>query len=194
MSHFSRLILIVAPSGTGKTSVVHHLLANFPELCFSISATTRQPRAGEIDGKDYYFIDREEFEKRIREHAFLEWQMVYQGLYYGTLLSELARISQANKVPLLEIDASGAIDIIKRYPRATYGIFLEPPSKDALRARLIARGADSPEMIETRMQKASEELALYDSKLFQERIINDNLELCKEEITQKLRAYLDQSL
>lgn len=193
MSHFSRLILIVAPSGTGKTSIVRHLLANFSDLSFSISATTRRPRAGEINGRDYYFIDEEDFRNRINEDAFLEWQMVYEGIYYGTLLSELARISQINKVPLLEIDVFGAIDIIKRYARAVYGIFLEPPSMEALQARLIARGTDSPAMIDDRLKKAKSELEAYDSALFQERIINDDLELCKQEISQKIRAYLNQS-
>lgn len=190
MLHFSHLILIAAPSGTGKTSIVRHLLATFPELSFSISATTRKARKGEQHGQDYYFIDKQDFEKYIEENAFLEWNKFYDDIYYGTLYSELRRIQDNNKVPLLEIDTFNAIKIIKQYKSKIYSIFLRPPSIEALKNRLMIRDTEKHEEIKNRLRKAEEELSLYSPEYFQEQIINDNLKICKQEISQKVHNYL----
>lgn len=190
MLHFSHLILIAAPSGTGKTSIVRHLLASFPELSFSISATTRKARKGEQHGQDYYFIDKQDFEKYIEENAFLEWNKFYDDIYYGTLYSELRRIQDNNKVPLLEIDTFNAIKIIKQYKSKIYSIFLRPPSIEALKNRLMIRDTEKHEEIKNRLRKAEEELSLYSPEYFQEQIINDNLKICKQEISQKVHNYL----
>lgn len=190
MLHFSHLILIAAPSGTGKTSIVRHLLANFPELSFSISATTRKARKGEQHGQDYYFIGKQDFEKYIEENAFLEWNKFYDDIYYGTLYSELRRIQDNNKVPLLEIDTFNAIKIIKQYKSKIYSIFLRPPSIEALKNRLMIRDTEKHEEIKNRLRKAEEELSLYSPEYFQEQIINDNLKICKQEISQKVHNYL----
>lgn len=190
MLHFSHLILIAAPSGTGKTSIVRHLLASFPELSFSISATTRKARKGEQHGQDYYFIDKQDFEKYIEENAFLEWNKFYDDIYYGTLYSELRRIQDNKKVPLLEIDTFNAIKIIKQYKSKIYSIFLRPPSIEALKNRLMIRDTEKHEEIKNRLRKAEEELSLYSPEYFQEQIINDNLKICKQEISQKVHNYL----
>lgn len=190
MLHFSHLILIAAPSGTGKTSIVRHLLATFPELSFSISATTRKARKGEQHGQDYYFIGKQDFEKYIEENAFLEWNKFYDDIYYGTLYSELRRIQDNNKVPLLEIDTFNAIKIIKQYKSKIYSIFLRPPSIEALKNRLMIRDTEKHEEIKNRLRKAEEELSLYSPEYFQEQIINDNLKICKQEISQKVHNYL----
>lgn len=190
MLHFSHLILIAAPSGTGKTSIVRHLLASFPELSFSISATTRKARKGEQHGQDYYFIGKQDFEKYIEENAFLEWNKFYDDIYYGTLYSELRRIQDNNKVPLLEIDTFNAIKIIKQYKSKIYSIFLRPPSIEALKNRLMIRDTEKHEEIKNRLRKAEEELSLYSPEYFQEQIINDNLKICKQEISQKVHNYL----
>lgn len=190
MLHFSHLILIAAPSGTGKTSIVRHLLETFPELSFSISATTRKARKGEQHGQDYYFIDKQDFEKYIEENAFLEWNKFYDDIYYGTLYSELRRIQDNNKVPLLEIDTFNAIKIIKQYKSKIYSIFLRPPSIEALKNRLMIRDTEKHEEIKNRLRKAEEELSLYSPEYFQEQIINDNLKICKQEISQKVHNYL----
>lgn len=190
MLHFSHLILIAAPSGTGKTSIVRHLLASFPELSFSISATTRKARKGEQHGQDYYFIDKQDFEKYIEENAFLEWNKFYDDIYYGTLYSELRRIQDNNKVPLLEIDTFNAIKIIKQYKSKIYSIFLRPPSIEALKNRLMIRDTEKHEEIKNRLRKAEEELSLYSPEYFQEQILNDNLKICKQDISQKVHNYL----
>ena len=130
--------IITAPSGAGKTSITHHLMENFPQLSFSISAATRSPRANEVDGKDYYFMSEAEFQHKIKAKEFAEWEMVYEGKYYGTLKSELERIWANGQVPVLDIDVKGALHVQKQYPINTLSLFIEPPSVDELKKRLLS--------------------------------------------------------
>jgi len=168
-----KLIIITAPSGAGKTSVTRYLLSIIPLLGFSVSATTRRPRNNEVDGSDYYFITEEEFHKEIQADAFVEWEMVYEGKYYGTLKSELDRIWDQNKIPLLDIDVKGAIHVYEQYENCLT-IFIEPPSVEELKRRLEARGTESLESIQTRLNKAVYELSFKHS--FSKIIVNNVLE------------------
>src|SRR5204863_5340669 len=138
-----KLIIITAPSGAGKTSITHCLLNKMPQLTFSVSAATRSARNNETNGIDYYFIPVNEFQQKIQEDAFVEWEMVYEGKYYGTLKSELLRIWNMNKVPLLDIDVKGAIHVQKQYPKISFSIFVEPPSLVELKKRLQTRGTET---------------------------------------------------
>lgn len=173
------IILITAPSGAGKTSITKYLLQEFPSLSFSISATTRLPRGNEQDGVDYYFLSLSDFQKKIAENAFLEWEMVYEGKYYGTLLSELDRMWDLGLVPLLDIDVKGAIHVQQKFPESTLSFFIEAPSLEALETRLRGRGTDTEENIQTRLNKAQYEMSF--KQHFNHIIINDNLdEACKK--------------
>ena len=176
----NKLIIIAAPSGSGKTSVTRHLLKALPEqLAFSISAATRSPRNYEKDKVDYYFISVEEFENKIQQNEFAEWEMVYEGKYYGTLKSELHRIWQQHKTPLLDVDVQGGIHIQQLYSQNSLSLFIEPPSIEELKRRLEARGTETPESLQARINKASIELSF--KYQFDRIIINDKLErACKE--------------
>jgi guanylate kinase len=176
----NKIIIIAAPSGAGKTSVTRHLLKALPEqLAFSVSCATRWPRNIEKDGVDYYFISVDAFENKIQKDEFAEWEMVYEGKYYGTLKSELQRIWQLHKAPLLDVDVQGGINIQKKYPGNSLSLFIEPPSLEELRRRLEARGTETPESLQARINKASYELSLKNK--FDRIIINDKLErACKE--------------
>lgn len=176
----NKIVIITAPSGAGKTSVTRHLLKSLPnQLAFSVSCATRSPRNNEKDGVDYYFISVDEFKNKIDQHEFAEWEMVYEGKYYGTLKSELQRIWKKNKAPLLDVDVKGGIHIQKIYPENSFSLFIEPPSLEELRRRLEARGTETPESLNARINKASYELSLKDR--FNRVIMNDQLErACKE--------------
>ena len=176
----NKLIIITAPSGAGKTSVTRHLLKTFPEqLAFSISCATRQPRNNEKDKADYYFISVDAFKNKIQHEEFAEWEMVYEGKYYGTLKSELFRIWQLHKAPLLDVDVKGGIHLQQIYPGNSLSLFIEPPSLDELSRRLEARGTETPESLQARINKAASELALKNK--FDHIIINDKLDrACKE--------------
>ena len=123
-----KIIIITAPSGAGKTSITRHLMHHFPQLAFSVSAATRKPRGNEKDGLDYHFITEEAFKEKIQHNEFVEWEMVYEGKYYGTLKSELERIWADNKVPVLDIDVKGAIHVQQQYPGDSLSLFIETPS------------------------------------------------------------------
>ena len=169
-----KIIILTAPSGAGKTSITRYLLKRFPDdLAFSISAATRQPRGNEKNGTDYYFISEEEFTNKIQHEEFLEWEMVYEGKYYGTLKSELQRIWNENKTPLLDIDVKGAIHILQQYPETTIALFIEPPSIEELKRRLTGRGTESDDSLNARISKASYELSFKHS--FEHVIINSDL-------------------
>lgn len=169
-----KLIIITAPSGAGKTSITRYLLNKYPKLAFSISAATREARGKEKNGVDYYFLSLEEFRERIKNNEFVEWEMVYEGKYYGTLKSELERIWREGKVPILDIDVKGAIHVKQQYPTDTLTIFVQPPSVEELKKRLEGRGTETPENIATRLNKATYELSFNHS--FDKVIINDNLD------------------
>ena len=176
MDNFNhKIIIIAAPSGAGKTSITRYLLQQFPnQLAFSISAATRKPRGQEKDGREYYFISPEAFRQKIDENAFIEWEMVYEGKYYGTLRSEIEKIWAAGKIPVLDIDIKGAINVQKQFPKQSISLFIEPPSVAELRKRLEFRGTETPESIEARISKATYELSFKEQ--FDHIILNDVLE------------------
>jgi guanylate kinase len=169
-----KLVIITAPSGAGKTSITHHLLKKFRQLTFSVSATTREQRGHEKNGVDYYFIGKEEFKQKIQRNEFVEWEMVYEGKYYGTLKSELQRIWENNQVPILDIDVKGAIHVQQQYPDSSLSIFVEPPSIDELKRRLESRGTETIESLADRINKASYEISF--KHHFSRIIVNSNLE------------------
>ena len=173
-SPYQKILIITAPSGAGKTSITRHLMKKFPQLAFSISAATRSPRGKETNGVDYHFIALEDFKKRIVNDEFIEWEMVYEGKYYGTLKSELQRIWKLNQIPVLDIDVKGAIHVQQEYPINTLSIFIEPPSVDELKSRLSKRGTENEEGILARINKASYEISFKEQ--FNEVVVNDNLE------------------
>lgn len=170
-----KLIVFSAPSGSGKTTIVRHLLeqSKLP-LAFSISATTRAPRGNEKNGVDYYFLSKEEFEQNIREGAFLEYEEVYPGLFYGTLKSEIERLWASGKAVLFDIDVMGGLTIKKTYPEKTLTVFVKPPSVEALEQRLRNRNTDSEETLQVRLAKSASELEK--ASAFDEILINDQLE------------------
>ena len=155
-----KLIVFSAPSGSGKTTIVQHLLAQ-PELKleFSISATSREPREGEVDGKDYYFLSLEEFKKKIKSEEFLEWEEVYRDNFYGTLKFEIQKIWAKGKNVIFDIDVVGGLDIKNIYPEQTLAVFVKPPSIEELKIRLKKRKTESDDKINMRVAKASIELA-----------------------------------
>jgi guanylate kinase len=175
-----KIIIITAPSGAGKTSITRHLLHKYPNrLAFSVSAATRRPRGLEQNEVDYYFISQENFINKIQHEEFIEWEMVYEGKYYGTLKSELQRIWAEGKVPVLDIDVKGAIHVQKQFPETTLSIFIEPPSIDELKKRLTSRGTESEESLQARISKAGYEISFKHS--FNAVIINHDLgQACAE--------------
>ncbi len=186
----NKLIIIAAPSGAGKTSVTKHLLKAFPaQLVFSISCATRPPRNHEKHAVDYYFISADEFKRRIETKEFAEWEMVYEGKYYGTLKKELERIWQQHKAPLLDVDVQGGINIQQQYPKQSLSLFIEPPSIEELTRRLKARGTESEESLNARIEKASSEITYKDQ--FDHIIVNDVLERACEEAERIVRNFLD---
>jgi guanylate kinase len=183
-----KLIIIAAPSGAGKTSIVKHLLSTLPDqLGFSVSCATRAPRAGETHGSDYYFITPQEFTRRVEAGEFAEWEMVYEGKFYGTLHSELQRIWDQRQAPLLDIDVKGGLRIKEQYPQSL-SLFIEPPSLEVLRERLAARGTETPDSLQMRLNKASEECSYRNQ--FDHIIVNDQLEKACKEAVSLVKDYL----
>lgn len=153
-----RLIIFSAPSGAGKTTIVHHLLGKIPSLSFSVSATTRERRGRETDGKDYYFISKEDFLHKIAQHEFVEFEEVYSGTFYGTLRSEIERIWAEGKHVIFDIDVKGGLHLKKKYGSSALAVFVDPPSLEVLIERLTGRGTDAPSQLAERIKKADEEL------------------------------------
>jgi guanylate kinase len=175
-----KLVIISAPSGAGKSTIVRHLLDSGLNLEFSISATTRKIREGETHGREYYFLTIEEFRERISRDEFVEWEEVYSDHLYGTLKSEMNRIwSKGNNV-LFDVDAMGGINLKRIFGKRALSIFIMPPSVEDLKARLEKRGTDSPEKIEMRIKKAESEMALSDQ--FDRVVVNDNLQRAIAEV------------
>jgi guanylate kinase len=186
-----KIIILTAPSGAGKTSITHYLLGKYPDkLAFSISAATRQPRGAEKNGSDYYFISEEEFTTKIQQEAFIEWEMVYEGKYYGTLKSELQRIWGLGKVPLLDIDVKGAIHIQQQFPQDTLSLFIEPPSIEELKRRLSSRGTESDDSLKARINKAAYELSFKHS--FSHVIVNEDLSTACQEAESRVLDFIAQ--
>ncbi len=170
----NKIIIITAPSGAGKTSITKHLMQHFPQLAFSVSAATRQARGIEKDGVDYHFISTDDFKQKIQHNEFIEWEMVYEGKYYGTLKSELEKIWQQNKIPVLDIDVKGAIHVQQQFPQTSLSLFIDPPSVSELKKRLQSRGTETAESIAARVNKAAYELSFKDH--FNKVVVNDDLQ------------------
>ena len=183
-----KIIIIAAPSGSGKTSITRFLLQKYPALCLSVSAATRKPRGEEKDGVHYHFISEEDFKHKIEENAFVEWEMVYEGSYYGTLKAELERIWNLGKTPILDIDVKGAIHLQDQFPNRCLSIFIEPPSVAELKKRLESIGTETPESLANRVNKASYELSFKNH--FHKNILNDNLERACTETEQVIKEFL----
>ena len=191
MSSSHKLIIITAPSGAGKTSITKHLLKTFPgKLAFSISAATRQKRDYEEDGVDYHFMSVDEFKEKIQNQSFVEWEMVYEGKYYGTLKSEIHRIWKGEKIPLLDIDVQGAVHVRQQHPEQTLSIFIEPPSVEELKRRLNSRGTETSESLANRINKATYELSFKDH--FDKVIVNNDLDKACNEAETIVRAFIEE--
>lgn len=185
-----RLVILSAPSGTGKSTIISHIMQEHPELNlhFSVSATSRPPRGAEQHGVAYYFFTPEEFRQRIDAGDFIEWEEVYEGKYYGTLRSEVERRLDAGDNVILDIDCVGGVNVKRLYGAQALSLFILPPSLAELRRRLEHRSTDAPELIEERLAKAERELTYAAS--FDRRIVNDQLDRCIAETLAELRAFL----
>ncbi len=186
--YMNKLLIFTAPSGAGKTTIVRHLLQKYEQLAFSVSATTRPKREQEEHGKDYYFLDQKDFENRIAENAFLEWEEVYNGCYYGTLREEVQRLWSLGKCVVFDIDVAGASNIKQIYPEETRAVFVAPPSFEQLVQRLQDRRTETEESFVQRIQKAKEELLFKDS--FDLVLVNDVLEESLQEAEQLVEKFL----
>lgn len=185
---YNKIILVTAPSGSGKTSLVKHLMKKFPQLAFSVSATNRPPRDDEKNGVDYYFISEKEFKEKIHHKEFLEWEMVYEGRYYGTLKSEMERIWALHKVPVLDIDVQGAIHVQQQYPVNTMSIFLQAPSAEELRKRLQSRGSETKASLSARVNKSAYEMTF--KKHFENVIVNNDFDTACHDAEKIVAAFL----
>ncbi len=187
-SNKNKVLIISAPSGAGKSTLVNHLLKSGLPLAFSVSATSRKPRAQEVNGREYYFIRTAEFKRKIKAGEFIEWQEVYQNHYYGTLKKEIERITNEGMIPLFDVDVQGGINLKKIFGDSALAIFIMPPSVEELRARLIKRGTETPEDIGMRVEKAFSEILLADS--FDRVIVNDDLRRASGEISSVIREFI----
>jgi len=187
-SNKNKVLIISAPSGAGKSTLVNHLIKSGLPLAFSVSATSRKPRAHEVNGRDYYFIRTAEFKRKIKAGEFIEWQEVYQNHYYGTLKKEIERIINEGMIPLFDVDVQGGINLKKIFGDSALAIFIMPPSVEELRARLIKRGTETPEDITMRVEKAFSEILLADS--FDRVIVNDDLGRASGEISAVIREFI----
>ena len=184
-----KVVIFSAPSGAGKSTVINHCLGLFPQFAFSVSATSRAPRGREQDGVEYYFLSQEEFRRRIDADQFVEWEQVYSGSYYGTLKSEVERLWAQGKTIIFDVDVKGGWNLKKYFGDAALSVFIQAPSVEVLRQRLVSRGTDTPEAIEMRVAKAGEEIAFAAGK-FDYTLINDDLQTAFSNIEEKLRSFL----
>ena len=184
-----KLVIISAPSGAGKTTIVKHLLNSGLNLLFSVSATTRPLRGTEVDGKDYFFLSVPEFKKRIENNDFVEWEEVYKDLFYGTLKSELVRIWASGRHVLFDVDVKGGISLKNKFGANSIAIFVMPPSVEELENRLVKRATDSPEKIRMRVEKAKEEMKL--ANQFDTVIVNHQLDRAKKEVLETVKSFLE---
>jgi len=190
MSTGGKLIVFSAPSGSGKTTIVRHLLSKEDlNLEFSISVASREPRGDEVNGKDYYFMSTEEFKKHIKNEDFLEWEEVYRDNFYGTLKSEVERIWAKDKNVIFDIDVAGGLRIKHKFPEETLAVFVKPPSVDELKRRLKERSTESDDKINMRIAKASVELAT--APQFDVIIKNYDLDIALEEAYQLVKNYVN---
>lgn len=184
-----KLVIISGPSGTGKTTIVKYLLDSGLNLAFSVSATTREPRAIEKHGTDYYFLSVADFRKKTENGEFVEWEEVYKDVLYGTLRSELQRIWSNGCHVLFDVDVKGGINLKKQYGNRAIALFIMPPSVEELKKRLAGRGSETPEKVKMRLDKAEQEMQLSDQ--FDTIIVNKILDVAKEETLQMVRSFLE---
>ena len=185
-----KLIIFSAPSGSGKTTIVRRLMEIVEGLEFSVSATSRAPRGVEQNGKDYYFLSGEEFDQKIAEDAFVEWEEVYAGTKYGTLRSEMERIWSKGHTILFDVDVKGGVRLKEIFGDTALSIFVMPPSIEELRRRLVGRATDSPEKIEQRIGKADEELGY--AERFDLTIVNASLDVAVEQVRKAVENFIAQ--
>lgn len=183
-----KIIIFSAPSGAGKSTLIGHLLKRFPQLEFSISATSRAPRGSEVNGKEYYFLTNEEFKNKVAAGEFVEWEEVYAGTCYGTLRSELKRIWDKGHVIVFDVDVKGGVNLKKIFGDDALSIFIMPPSVEELRRRLEKRGTDTPETIAKRVAKAEEEITY--APLFDKIVVNDSLETAIADATHITESFI----
>lgn len=186
----NKVIIFSAPSGAGKSTIVNHLLQLHPELEFSISATSRAPRGNERHGVEYYFFSADEFRHMIAEDKFVEHEEVYPGSFYGTLRSEVERIWAKDHVIIFDIDVQGGVNLKRIFGEQAFSVFIQAPSVDVLRERLIGRGTDSPEAIEKRVAKAASEMEFAAGK-FDYVLVNDDLQTAKAEAEKVIGDFLN---
>ncbi len=182
------MIVVSAPSGSGKTTIVQAMLASGLNLEFSVSACSRAPRANEKHGKDYYFLSVDDFRKKIEEDAFIEWEQVYEGSFYGTLKTEVERIWKNGNHVVFDVDVIGGLNIKKQYPDTCLAVFIQPPSVAELEKRLRKRSTDSDETIKKRLAKAEYELTF--AKQFDKTIINDVLDNAIKETYNAIAGFI----
>lgn len=183
-----KCIIFSAPSGAGKTTIVHRLLDRMDQLAFSVSACSRAPRSNEIDKKDYYFLSVKNFKTKINDNAFIEWEEVYENHFYGTLKSEVERLWSIGKTVVFDVDVYGGINLKKHFRERALSIFIQPPSLDTLEKRLRNRKTESEDKIQTRIEKASEELKM--RNYFDQIVVNDNLDLTVNQVENHVKEYL----
>ncbi|MBP9481590.1 MAG: guanylate kinase [Parabacteroides sp.] len=184
-----KLVIFSAPSGSGKSTIINFLLKQGLDLHFSISATSREPRGNEKHGVEYYFLSPEEFKSKIAANEFLEYEEVYTDKYYGTLKSEVERLLTNGNNVVFDVDVVGGCNIKQYYGDRALSLFIQPPGIEVLRSRLEGRGTDSPEVIESRLAKATYEMTF--APKFDKVIVNDEIETAKAETLQVIRAFLE---
>jgi len=184
-----KCIIISAPSGAGKTTIVRALLKELPQLAFSISACSREPRGLEKNGVDYYFLGKEGFGQQIEANAFVEWEEVYEGMFYGTLKSELARIWKEGKIVIFDVDVVGGIHLKEIMKEKALSVFIQPPSLEELERRLQSRNTDSMNKIAMRVAKAAQEIE--QAKEFDVIVVNDQLELAIQAIHSAIARFIE---
>ncbi len=188
MSLIRKAVIISAPSGAGKTTLVRYLLKTLPVLDFSVSACSRPMRESEINGRDYYFLDTDDFRQRIARDEFVEWQEVYPGCFYGTLKSELERIWSQGKVPVFDVDVMGGMNLKNYFGEQALAVFIQPPSMEIMHERLRSRGTETEESLNKRIGKAAYEMTYKDR--FDRVIVNDNLEVACKQALQSICEFL----
>ncbi len=186
---YNKAIIITAPSGSGKTTITNSVLSQLDNLSYSVSATTRKPREGEIDGIDYYYIEPEEFVKKIEQKEFIEWEEVYKDMYYGTLKSEVERIWHLGKAVIFVVDVIGALQLKKYFEDKALSIFIQPPSLKVLEQRLILRGSETEDTLHKRKERFSKEMSYLGE--FDKVIINENLVTACAEALNLINDFLE---
>lgn len=184
-----KLIIFSAPSGSGKSTIINYLLEQELNLVFSISATSRPPRGEEQHGVEYYFLSAEEFRQRINNNEFLEYEEVYNDRFYGTLKKEVERITSAGRNVIFDVDVVGGINIKRYYAEKALSMFIQPPSIEALRNRLVGRATDTPEVIESRLAKAEFELSF--ASQFDVVVVNDDLSVAQTKAYQMIKEFIE---